>query len=109
MGFAISGYFICANVYPILQTVRIPSPMSVFGSASLTIPSGGLAREQGIHRSNRPLPHNRCLPLQGDVLQLLRRKGRYAGAHPISFGPRAGRYSLGHAFLIAVHTYGNHF
>ena len=43
---------------------------------SLTTSSGGLAREQDIHHPNRPIPRSRRLPLQGDVLQLLRREDR---------------------------------
>ena len=69
--------------------------MSILYSISLAIHPVGLAREQGIHDPSRPLQCNRRLPLQGDVLQLLCRKDRYAGAHPVSFRPRTSRYTLG--------------
>jgi hypothetical protein len=80
VGFAVSGYFICANVYPILQTVSLPNTVRVSSCILLIIYSGGFACEQDIHRPNRPLPRSRRLPLQSDVLQLLCRKGRHAGS-----------------------------
>lgn len=73
------------------------------GHISLTISSGGLAREQDIPHPNRPLPRSRRLPFQGDVLQLLRRKDRHIGPHPIPFGPRASQRTRGNAFLVPVH------
>ena len=78
------------------------------GYVSLTTSSGGLAREQDIHHPNRPIPRSCLLPLQGDVLQLLRREDWYAGPHPVTFGPRIGQHTCPHAFLIHVHSYGNH-
>lgn len=89
---------------------RIPhSPNGTSSSSSLryislTISSGGLAREQDIHHPNCPLPRGYRLHLQSDVLQLLRREDWCARPHPISFGPRTGQPTSGHAFIIHVHT-----
>lgn len=66
---------------------------------------GRLAREQNIHHPDRPLPCYRRLPLQGDVLQLLRRQGRHAG--PYSLGHRIPRPTRRHAFLTSNTFLGN--
>ena len=73
------------------------------GYISLTVSSGGLTREQDIYYPNPPLPRSRRLPLQGDVLQLLRREDRCAGPHPIPFGPRASKHTRSYVFLIHVY------
>ena len=95
VGFAVSGYFLCANVYPILQTVNIPRIVSFPDGVPLIVSLGGLACEQNIHCPDRPLPRSRRLHLQSDVLQLLRREGRHAGS-------RTCRDSRGHGFTRSI-------